>query len=650
MSVAAATLSHFRALVADDGGPSVDAPYTELHQWSIDEMDRFWRLVWTSAGIVGELGNRIVTTAGEMTGQESDLRDTRFFPDARLNVAENLLAPRSGVSDDDEAVVAVDENGERRSATWSQLRADVAAVAAALTAAGVSVGDRVAAYLPVGIEALVTLIATAAIGAVHTSTSPDFGVDGVVDRFGQIEPLVLVATTGYRYGGTSFDIRERLTEITTRLPSLRTVVIVGGPTRPGEVAWDEWLAPHRASALAYERFAFDHPLYVLYSSGTTGKPKCIVHAGGRVLLKHVQEQQHHCDIRAGDVVTWFTTTGWMMWNWLVSALASGATVVLVDGSPFHPSPARLFELAVSEQLTHLGVSAKFLDSCRKADLDMRALLDGSSVRAIGSTGSPLSVESSAYVYERLKRDVHLASMSGGTDLCGCFVAGVPTLPVYAGELQGAVLGMAVDIVDGDGRPSPVGGAGELVCTRPFPSMPLGFWGDETTVDRHGARYSAAYFDTYPGIWRHGDFITRTAHEGYVIHGRSDTTLNPGGVRIGTAEIYRVVEDVPDVLEALVFGQSWDDDTRIVLLVRLQVGAALDDALLTELRQRIRTRCSPRHVPAVILAVDDLPRTRSNKLVELAVADAANGRPVRNTDAIANPEAIWAIAARPELRR
>ena len=643
-STAATTLTRFRVLVADDGGPNADAPYAELHRWSIDEMDSFWRLVWTSAGIVGELGSRITATAGD----GRDVRDTRFFPDARLNVAENILAPRLGVRDDDDAVVAIDENGERRAVTWSQLRAEVAATAAALTASGVGAGDRVATYLPVGVEALVTLIAAAAIGAVHTSTSPDFGVDGVVDRFGQIEPVVLVATTGYRYGGASFDVRERLTEITARLPSLRMVVVVGTPTRAGEVSWDGWLAPHRAVALVCERFAFDHPLYVLYSSGTTGKPKCIVHAGGRVVLKHVQEQQHHCDYRAGDIVTWFTTTGWMMWNWLVSALASGATIVLVDGSPFHPSPARLFELAVSERLTHLGVSAKFLDSCRKADLDGRELLDGSSLRAIGSTGSPLSVESSVYVYERLKRDVHLASMSGGTDLCGCFVAGAPTLPVYAGELQAAVLGMAVDVVDGNGHAVDRGTAGELVCARPFPSMPLGFWGDDTTVDRRGARYTAAYFDTYPGIWRHGDFITHTAHDGYVIHGRSDTTLNPGGVRIGTAEIYRVVEDVPEVLEALVFGQAWDGDTRIVLLVRLQPTALFDDALETELRQRIRTRCSPRHVPAVILAVADLPRTRSNKLVELAVADAVNRRPVRNTDAIANPEAIWAIASRPEL--
>ncbi len=666
--VAATRLTGFRRAVAAAGGPAVDTPYAALHRWSIDEPAAFWRLVWEDGGIIGDPGAPDRVLVDPPLGEPvHDLRDTRFFPDARLNVAENLLAPRPGVADDDEAVIAIDERGHRRALTWAGLRAHVSAAAAALAGEGVVAGSRVAVYLPAGIEALVTAIATFSLGAIYTSTSPDFGVEGVVDRFGQVEPVVLVATTGYRYNGKRFDVRSRLDEIVARLPSVRRVVIVpeadadgvgvaGAPA--GEVRWDDWVRPHAGHRPNVERFPFDQPMYVLYSSGTTGRPKCIEHAAGRVLLKHVQEQQHHGDVRPGDRLTWFTTTGWMMWNWLISPLASGATIVVVDGSPFHPDARRLFDLAVSERLTHLGLSAKFLDSCHKAGVDTRAALDGSSLRMIGSTGSPLSAESAAYVHAHLMADVHLAPMSGGTDLCGCFISADPTGPVRAGEMQVATLGMAVEVFDPEGHAID-GAPGELVCTRPFPSQPLGFFGDDTSSDPFGVRYTAAYFDRFPGVWTHGDFITHVVragptgaadgYGGYVIHGRSDTTLNPGGVRIGTAEIYRVVDDVPAVLESLVFGQQWDGDTRIVLLVRLADGHALTDGLAADLREGIRTRCSPRHVPAVICAVDDLPRTRSNKLVELAVSDAVNGRPVRNTEAIANPEAIWAIVDRPELK-
>ena len=676
--VATTRLAGFRRAVADAGGPAADTTYAALHRWSIDKPAEFWRLVWEDGGIIGDPGAPDRVLVGPPLGEPGhDLRETRFFPDARLNVAENLLAPRPGVAEDHEAVVAVDEQGNRRALTWAELRAEVAAAAAALAGEGVIAGSHVAVYLPAGIEALVTAIATFSLGAIYTSTSPDFGVEGVVDRFGQVEPVVLVATTGYRYNGKRFDVRSRLGEIVARLPSVRRVVAVpesgddgvgvgggvgvasdGAGAGAGDVRWDDWVRPHAGHRPHVERFPFDQPMYVLYSSGTTGRPKCIEHAAGRVLLKHVQEQQHHGDVRPGDRLTWFTTTGWMMWNWLISPLASGATIVLVDGSPFHPDARRLFDLAVSERLTHLGLSAKFLDSCHKAGVDTREALDGSPLRMIGSTGSPLSAESAAYVYEHLMADVHLAPMSGGTDLCGCFISADPTGPVRAGEMQVATLGMAVEVFDPEGQEID-GAPGELVCTRPFPSQPLGFFGDDTSTDAFGARYTAAYFDRFPGVWTHGDFITHVVrpgptgaadgYGGYVIHGRSDTTLNPGGVRIGTAEIYRVVDDVPAVLESLVFGQQWDGDTRIVLLVRLADGHALTDELAADLRQRIRTRCSPRHVPAVICAVDDLPRTRSNKLVELAVSDAVNGRPVRNTEAIANPEAIWAIVDRPELK-
>ena len=427
---------------------------------------------------------------------------------------------------------------------------------------------------------------------------------------------------------------------------MRATVVVGDAPA-GTVAWDDFVGPHRGARFAPQRFAFDHPWYVLFSSGTTGVPKCIVHRAGGVLLQHLKEHQLHCDIRASDRVMYFTTTGWMMWNWLVSVLASGATAVLYDGSPFHPGPNALFDVVDAEQLTLLGVSAKFIDSVGKTGIEPTNTHGFDALRTICSTGSPLSSDGFRVVYDRIKADVHLASIAGGTDLCGCLVGGDPTGPVYAGEIQRPALGMAVDVAADDGtslRESP-GVPGELVCREPFPSMPLGFWGDES-----GERYHAAYFARFPEVWAHGDFASWTEHGGMVIHGRSDATLNPGGVRIGTAEIYRVVEAMPEVLEALAFGQQWHDDVRIVLLVRLVDGVSLTDDLVTKIRSRVRTECSPRHAPAVVAAVDDLPRTRSNKLVELAVADAVHGRPVRNTEALANPEAIDAIVALPELAR
>jgi acetoacetyl-CoA synthetase len=600
--------------------------------------------VFDFCGVVGEPGAAAVVPGASML-------DDQWFPDARLNVVDTLLAQR-GPSD---AVVALDELGRRTALSWDALRAEVASVAAVLVDEGVGVGDRVAAWLPNGIHAIITMLATASLGAVYSSTSPDFGVAGVVDRFEQIEPKVLVAADGYHYGGKPFDCLVRLAEIVEALPSVTRVVVVNhldddetirahSSYRSEWSLWTAWSKFHRGAELVTVPLPFDHPWYVLFSSGTTGKPKCIVHRAGGVLLKHLEEQQLQSDVGSGDRVLYFTTTGWMMWNWLASMLGSGATAILYDGSPFHPSGNVLFDIAEREGVTLFGVSAKFLDACAKASLSPMQSHDLTSVRTICSTGSPLSPEGFRYVYEHIKTDVHLASISGGTDLCGCFVGGDPTGPVFAGQIQRPNLGMAVAVFGETGQPLDAsGGAGELVCTQSFPSMPIGFWNDPD-----GSRYRSAYFAKFSGVWAHGDFASWTNEGGMVVHGRSDTTLNPGGVRIGTAEIYRVVEQIPEVVESLVFGQSWDGDTRIVLLVRLAESAALSDDMRADIRKRIRVGCTPRHVPAVIAAVVDLPRTRSGKLVELAVADVVHGRAIRNTEAIANPEALAAIASLPEL--
>ena len=612
--------------------------YVDAHRWSVEHPSDFWTAVWRECGMPGEPGTAM--RRGKWFG------DTQFFPEASLNVAQVVLEG-GGAAPDEAMWVQRDETGRRREVTRAEAVGLVAAAAAALRADGVVAGDRVVAWLPNIVETQVVMLAAASIGAVFSSTSPDFGVDGVVDRFGQIEPVVLVAVDGYHYGGKVIDCRAKLADIQSGLPTLRRTVLVSNvwpddPPVAGSTSWDQWLEPYRGAVPVYEQLPFDQPWLVLFSSGTTGVPKCIVHRAGGVLIQHLKEHQLHCDISAGDRVMYFTTAGWMMWNWLSTVPASGATAVLYDGSPFHPSPAALFDIAQEERLTFLGVGAKFLDSVRKEGLSPRTTHQLPALRTVASTGSPLSVEGFEWVYRDLHPEVHLASISGGTDLCGCFVGGDPTSAVYAGEIQRPALGMAVEVWGEDGRAVPVGERGELVCTVPFPSIPLGFWGDD------GTRFRAAYFDRFPGVWAHGDFASWTKHGGMVIHGRSDTTLNPGGVRIGTAEIYRQVEQLPQIVESLVFGQEWDDDTRIVLLVRLADGSVLDDELVAAIRDRVRTGCTPRHVPAVVLAVDDLPRTRSGKLVELAVADAVNGREVRNTTALANPESLAAIVARLEL--
>ncbi|MEY3424245.1 MAG: hypothetical protein RLZZ285_970, partial [Actinomycetota bacterium] len=565
----------------------------------------------------------------------------------KLSIVENFLK-RSGSG---EALVAVDETGKRTSRSWDELRQRVASLASALQSLGVVEGDRVVAWLPNAIEVVETMLASASIGAIFSSCSPDFGAQGVLDRFSQITPKVLVATDSYIYGGKKFDCLERLAVVRKGLPSLKATLLVSqnANTLPLElVDYESCLKSGARTPVAPRRFKFDHPWYVLYSSGTTGVPKCIVHRTGGVLLQHLKEHQLHCDIKADDRVMYFTTTGWMMWNWLVSVLASGATAVLYDGSPSLPTMNRLFDLVDQEQLTLLGTSAKFIDSARKSEINPIVTHSLKTLRTICSTGSPLAPEGFGWVYEKVSKDVHLASISGGTDLCACFVAGDPTNPVYAGEIQRPCLGMDTDVVDDQtlSLKQNFDTAGELVCRQPFPSVPLGFWGDGSSglpnPSSPGPKFRAAYFERFPGMWSHGDFASWSKNGGMTIHGRSDTTLNPGGVRIGTAEIYRVVEQHSDVLESLVFGQDFDNDVRIVLAVRLRPDISLSDLLVADLKTRIRNACTPRHVPAVVISVADLPRTRSNKLVELAVADAVNGRPVRNLEAIANPEAITAI--------
>jgi acetoacetyl-CoA synthetase len=568
----------------------------------------------------------------------------RFFPDAKVNFAENLL--RGGPEGD--AVVFWGEDKVRRRMTHRDLRQAVSRMQQALAKAGVGEGDRVAAFMPNMPETLVAMLATSSLGATFTSCSPDFGVQGVLDRFGQVEPKVLVACDGYFYNGKTIDTLPRIAEIVKDLPTVKQVVVIpyvdsASPLPPRGVRMDDFVAPFKARKVEYRRVPFNSPLYILYSSGTTGVPKCIVHGAGGTLLQHLKEHQLHCDIKPGDRVFYFTTLGWMMWNWLVTALASGATILLYDGAPFHPGPQVLFDFADETGMTLFGTSAKFIDAVAKAGVRPRQTHSLESVRTMTSTGSPLAPESFDFVYADVKRDVHLASISGGTDIVSCFVGGNPAAPVWRGEIQCRALGMAVDVFDEGGAPLR-GEKGELVCKKPFPSMPVGFWNDPD-----GRKYHAAYFERFPGVWTHGDYVELTEHDGVIIYGRSDAVLNPGGVRIGTAEIYRQVEQLPEVVESLVIGQQWGGDERIVLFVRLRDDATLDEPLANRIRAHIRANTTPRHVPARIVQVADIPRTKSGKIVELAVRDVVHGRTVKNREALANPDALDEYRDRIELQ-
>ncbi|MFO1091625.1 MAG: acetoacetate--CoA ligase [Hyphomicrobiales bacterium] len=633
----ASNLACFKAGIEEKLGIAL-AGFPALHAWSVAEPEAFWSAVWDYCGIKAfSRGDRVLADGDKLPG-------ARFFPDARFNYAQNLL-----VRDDDAvALIYRCEDRERRSLTWKELNANVARLHHALAAFGLKPGDRVAGVVPNSPETLTAFLATASLGGIWSSCSPDFGPAGILDRFRQIEPRVLVSYSGYVYAGKRHAMRAKLAEVVAALPSVELVIIVdegpaaGEPGLRNEVLLRDFTQGKPESIRQYADLPFNHPLYILYSSGTTGIPKCIVHSAGGVFLKHVSEHVLHCDVKREDRLFYFTTCGWMMWNWLVSGLSTGATLLLYDGSPFHPSERVLFDFAVEDGMTIFGTSAKYIDSVKKTGWEPKSTHDLSKLKTMLSTGSPLSAESFEFVYTSIKSDLHLASISGGTDICGCFVAGNPLSAVYAGEIQGPTLGLAVDVYDETGAPLP--GKGELVCTNAFPSMPLMFWNDP-----EGDKYRAAYFQRFPGLWCHGDFAEWTDHGGMIIHGRSDATLNPGGVRIGTAEIYAQVEKIPDVLEALAIGQTWQDDVRVVLFVRLRPGVALDDALMQRIKLQIRTGASPRHVPAKIVAITDIPRTKSGKITELAVRDVVHGRAVKNKEALANPEALDLYADLEELR-
>ncbi len=597
------------------------ADYDALYDWSIAQPAEFWEAVWRFADIRASQTWERVMVPGGMPG-------TRWFTGARLNFAENLLR----FDDERTALVAVWETGAEERISYAQLRDRVARFRVFLKEQGVQVGDRVAAFMPNRPEAVIGMLAASSLGATWSSCSPDFGFSGVMDRFGQIEPKVLLACDGYRYNGKTISTCEKVAQVASSIASIERVVLVpllGQGSVEGAVSWDEAL--DRPGELAFEQLPFDHPLYILYSSGTTGTPKCIVHGAGGTLLQHAKELLLHSDLKRDDALFYFTTCGWMMWNWLVSGLLAGAAVVLYEGSPGHPDLGVLWRVAARHGLTHFGTSPKFLTACAKAGVVPKEH-DLSALRVVFSTGAPLSVENFEWVYEKVGA-VQLASICGGTDIVSCFMLGSPISPVYAGEIQKRGLGMAVEAWRGSREPV-VGEKAELVCTEPFPSMPVGFWRDPGE-----ARYRRAYFEHFPGVWRHGDFIELTERGGVVVYGRSDATLNPGGVRIGTAEIYRQVERLDEVVDSIVIGQRWEDDTRVVLFVVLREGLALGAELEQHIRSRIRGSCTPRHVPAVIRQAPAVPRTISGKKVELAVTRLIHGEDVANADALANPEVL-----------
>ena len=607
----------------------------ELWRWSVEHPEKFWPAVWDFGGVIAEPWDAVLEGGERMVPPGET--GPRWFRGAKLNYAENLLRFR----DDHPALIAWNEQGRQSELSFADLATQVARYQAALSASGVIPGDRVAGYLPNVPETVIAALAAASLGAIWTSVSPDFGERAVLDRFGQTRPKVLFAATSTRYAGKKIDLTERLSSIAAALPDTERIVLVGEASPearqiPRAISLDAWLASIDAPAEpTFLRLPFDHPLYVVYSSGTTGLPKGIVHGAGGTLLQHLKELILHTDLRRDDRIFYFTTCGWMMWNWLISSLAVGATVVLYDGAPLSPRSDILWEMAEAERITIFGTSAKYLALCEKENLAPGTTRDLSALRTLLSTGSPLAPESYDYVYTRIKSDVHLASISGGTDLLSCFALGDPTGPVWRGELQCRGLGMAVEVWSPEGE-SLEGEPGELVCTLPFPSMPVGFWNDPD-----GAKYRAAYFEHFPGrdVWRHGDWARLTEHGGLTIAGRSDATLNPGGVRIGTAEIYRQVERLPEILESLAVGQEWQGDVRIVLFVRLRPGVELDDALRDRIRREIRQHASPHHVPKKILAVADLPRTINGKLSELAVHAAIHGRALGNAEALANPAVL-----------
>ncbi len=640
--VAAAGMTRFRNWLTEHRGLEF-ADYEALHQWSLDQMEDFWLAFWDFTEIVADTrGDRVLVEGDHMM-------DAEFFPDARLNFAENLLRRK----DDGVAIIFRNEVGDRREVSWAELNAQVAQLANAMLADGIGPGDRVAAYMPNLPETVVVALAAAAIGAPFCSCAPDFGLNGILDRFGQVEPTVIFAADGYRYAGKEFRT-DRLGDMQAGLPSLKRLILVPYLDPPGVpdgvvdgVLLDDYIAGHDSSLVPYNRLPFNHPLYILFSSGTTGKPKCILHKAGGALLQGMKEAMLHHDVHRDDRVLFYTSTNWVIWNVHLSYLSAGAAMLTYEGSPLYPDPEVLFDYAAADGATLFGSSAKFVDSLRQRQVPVGERYDLTKLRTLLTSGSTLVEESFDYIIDYIKRDIHIASTSGGTDVMCGFVVPDASQPVWRGEIQCVALAMSIEVWDDDGNRLPPGEAGELVCNKPFPSLPIGFVGDP---DR--TRYREAFYEHFPevpgGVWRHGDHMMETVNGGLYIFGRSDATLNPGGIRIGTAEIYRQVELLDEVVEAIAIGQEWDNDTRIVLFVALTDGIELDDALQAKIRKQIRDNTTPRHVPAHILQVPDIPRTKTGKIVELAVREVVHSRPVKNMDALANPDALSHFKARAEL--
>ena len=599
--------------------------YASLHNWSVNNLDTFWREVWEGNNIIGNFGEEVFSS-------NEDIRKASFFPDAKLNFAENLL-----VGDENRQAISFHGEGrESSSLTLKQLRENVASLAKWMKEVGVEKGDCIATLLPNCPETIITMLAASSLGAVFTSCSPDFGIEGILDRFGQSKPKILISCDGYGYGGKIFEIKKKTIEVKKSISSINELIFVNYLSKNKEedsLSWNNILEKNKTKKINFERVPFNSPLYILYSSGTTGKPKCIVHSVGGVLLQHIKEHTYHCDFRKDDRIMYFTTCGWMMWNWMVSALAKEVTLVIYDGSPVEPDMNILFKIADTEKLTFLGVSAKYIDSLAKANAEPKKHFNLSSLRVIASTGSPLGPLGYDWVYSNVKDNVQLSSMSGGTDLVACFVGGNPCLPVFRGEIQCAILGMDTQSWKSQNNDI-INEAGELVCIKPFPSMPIEFLND-----KDDEKYKKAYFTKYSNVWHHGDFVIKTNRETFIVEGRSDATLNPGGIRIGTAEIYRHVENHEKVKEALAVGQDWEGDQRIILYLILKEGILLDNELNIEIKSLIRQKASPRHVPSKIFQVDDFPRTRSGKISELAVKDIIHGKEIKNTEALINPEIL-----------
>ena len=641
MRISASNINEFAENIQSKFRQQFDS-YSDLHQWSIDYREQFWSELWDYCGVIGEKNEPLVRDADAMPGAQ-------FFPNAKLNFAENVLK-RTG---SDDAIVFWGEDKIKLRVSCDELQQAVSKLQQAFKSWGVTKGDRIAAMLPNRPEAIIGMLAATSIGAIWSSCSPDFGEQGVFDRFNQIKPKVFFACDGYWYNGKKIDVREKTIAIAAKLGAVKNIVIsYTGETDElaaqieNGMTFDACLAQYAPRPMEYSALPFDHPLYILFSSGTTGIPKCIVHSQGGVLLQHLKEHQLHCNIKANDRVFYFTTCGWMMWNWLATVLASNAALMLYDGSPFYPDGNILFDYAQEEKFTFFGTSAKFIDALRNSGFEPKQRHNLEYLQSITSTGSPLADENFRFVYKSIKQDIHLASMSGGTDIAACFVLGVPTEPVYLGEIQGPALGMATDVWDANSQPLQ-SEKGELVCTRPFPSMPIKFWNDPT-----GEKYHQAYFARFDNVWCHGDYAQWTENGGMIIHGRSDATLNPGGVRIGTAEIYNIVEQMATVREAICIGQDLPDgqgDVRVILFVILAAGVDLDEPLINEIKQKLRLGASPRHVPSLVISVRDIPRTKSGKITELAVREVVHGREVKNMEALENPQALDLYKDLPQLR-